>query len=310
MLNLYYVIKKNKWLLCIILAIALLILLNVYNPLEHIENVSSSSPSPSSQQTVRKLEDYFTVKTASETKIISLKCKIDGKDYYVGNVDKKKFNESCPICSTTAIKDSMLVLVNSKMALKNNCYEEELVKCFNTQTIADCQEHALKECDQKKIGFSNLEFVLDNIVEGTIVDGVKTQPSFILKLNDPKLTGAMLSILEMKSSTNTTEQTKKLHLICLDKVIGTLDEKQKIYLDTTGLAKDKIRFKIFFKIEGKNKYLGVCNGDLCPNIICKEPSCDNKETCCIDDYKFFCLYDEMTNTNVLNFEPELVRFVK
>jgi hypothetical protein len=89
----------------------------------------------------------------------------------------------------------------------------------------------------------------------------------------------------------------------LDDIVGALDNKQKLYLNTDNLPKDKIRFKMFFKVDDQVKYLGACKGELCPNIVCKEKECE-------DDYKFLCLYDDINHKNVLNFEPELIKHVK
>jgi hypothetical protein len=299
--------KKNKWLLVILLAVILLIFLNMRKDsgsflLEHAGNVPSN-------ETVRKLEDYYTPKSIPETRVINLKTKIEGKDYYLGKIKKDKFNSNCPICSATKVKDSMLVLVDSNSVIKEHCFAEELVKCYNTQNIVDCPTHAIKQCDPKKIGSSNIEFVLDNVTSGAIKDGVVTLPSFALKFNDPKSPGVMLSLWEIEKQNKPNETSdaaknaKKNFIVCLDDIVGALDNKQKLYLNTDNLPKDKIRFKMFFKIDEEVKYLGVCTGELCPNIVCKEKECE-------DDYKFLCLYDDINHKNVLNFEPELIKHVK
>jgi hypothetical protein len=308
-------LKKNKWLLIILVAIIFLILLNLkkdsYYIFEHAGNVANVIGS-NNNETVRKLEDYYTPKSLPETRVINLKCKIDGKDYYLAKVKKDKFNSNCPICNLTKVKDSMLVLVNSNAVIKENCYAEELVKCYNTQNISDCPTHALNQCDPKKISSNNTEFILDNITSGIIKDGVVTHPSFALKINDPENTGILLSLWEMKNTKSTPSATpsttqsaisQKNYIVCLDDVIGALDNKQKLYLNTENLPKDKIRFKIFFKLDEHVKYLGVCNSKLCDNMVCNKPECD-------DDIKFLCLYDDITNTNVINFEPELVKHLK
>lgn len=299
-------IKKYKWILIILISIVFLIFLNMRKDndydnysLEHIDNIPSN-------ETVRKLEDYYTPKTISETKIINLKSKIGDKDYYLAKIKKDKFNENCPICSVTKVRDSMLVLVDANSTIKENCYADELVKCYNTQNISDCPSHSLKQCDPKKIGTNNIEFILDNITSGLIKDGVVTPPSYALKFNDQKNQGIMMSLWEIENKTSeksSVKPNKKNFIVCLDDIIGALDNKQKIYLNTDNLPKDKIRFKIFFKIDDQVKYLGVCNNELCPNIICEEKECEN-------NYKFLCLYDDIKNPNVLNFEPELMKHIK
>jgi hypothetical protein len=301
---------KYKWLFVIFISLTILIYLNIIvEPYEHVTNVTSG-------HTVRKLDDYLTPKTIPETRVVNIKCKMGGKDYFLGKIKKDRFNANCPACNLTNLKDNtMLVLVDSRLIINENCYNEELIKCYNTQNIADCPQHAAEKCDAKKIGSSSTEFIIDNVTQGETKDGVITPPSYSLRFNNTDSQGIMLSLWEFERKIPTEDKdvnleaadlpqrVEKNYMVCIDDIIGAMDDKQKLYLDTTNLPRDKIRFKIFFNVNNQTKYLGVSKTDLCENIVCTVPECEN-------DYKFLRLYDNIDDENILVFEPELIRHLK
>jgi hypothetical protein len=297
---------KNKWIILIFLCIIMLFYINYYNS-EYETLEGDIKNSPDNSQTLRKLSDFYNER-AGDTykKIIHLKCKIDTEEFYLANINKKNINSNCNLCSLGDLKDRMSILVNKKNVIHKDCKNLETTKCYNTDNINDCESYVDKICDQKKIKSSDCEIILE---QRKIKD--PKEEYYLLKSNENPKSSIFLSLIEEpKKAPEVIDPTKikisdfiKSYFVCFNNIPGgILNEKEKIYIDNTDIPKDKIRFRIYFKIDQKEKFLGVSKTSLCEDLICKEEKCQN-------NFKYLTLYDNKTDPNVLIFEPELVEII-
>jgi hypothetical protein len=298
--------KLNMKLLIIIVLFLLFVYLKTNSQCALIENMTSLND----KETVRKMDDYYTLKSDEKQKILELNCDINEKKYKFGFLNKSKFNSNCDLCGKTNLTDLMPVLLDVNKTSKKNCANDELIKCYNGNDIIDCKSHVISACNTTKISSSNLELILYNIQQKSIdKDGTIIEPSYILKMGNNKSNVLSLSpsSLEVKNKSTNVIEKKIIYFICCNNILNEATDSEKVYLEQYVDKKDKIRFKMYFKVpesengELKKKYLGFSNVDLCDNIVCKDAKCKN-------DIKFLTLYSETTNKNILIFEPEIVRF--
>ena len=338
-------IKKQKWITIIIICIILLVFLhysNTFDTLEHAEG----SVSNNGKKTVRRLLDFYTPKTIADVRIINLKCRAGDIEYYLAKINKNKFKSPCTHCNKSKIEDSVLVLVKTKNTIKNNCIVEELVKCYNSDNIADCAEYVGGACPSNKFEGKNLEFILDNIDEGTketTKDGVlvnASDQSFSLRFNDPEISGLMVSLFEYESAsapvpvpvpestpTNTSAVNDNVTSAVNDNVTSAVNDTVTVIKKNYLVCLDEIvgaisnKQKVYINTEGLPNdtirfklYFNFGDNNIkylgaCKKDKCINVSCENEEECG-DDYKYLCLYDNINDDNVLIFEPKLVRHGK
>jgi hypothetical protein len=289
----------NSKMLIIILLLLLLIYLNIQLKNNNIENMTIS---------IRKMEDYYTTATDAKQKILELNYTINNKKYKLGFVNKNKFNQNCKICDKTDLGDIYPVLVNSTLITKKNCENDELVKCYNDNTIADCKTNAMTVCYNNKLPSSSSEIMIYNVEEKKIDEKNNIlEPSYILRTGDDKTNVLSLDSIEVE-----IKNTKQIrYFVCCNKISVAIPEDKKhlhyFYLEQDTENTDKIKFKIYFMLKTqpmeapKKLYLGYMLNDMCENIVCKTEEC-------IDDFKFLTLYDDPKNANIISFEPELLRF--
>lgn len=293
-MNIKDIMSDNIIVIILIIIIVCLLKDNVKNHFEGLININNIN-----KITVRKLDDYYTPKQNNIINVINIKCKIDDNYYFIANVPKSKFNKYCPICDNTKNEKNMLVLVNEKKVISNECYEEELIKCYNKDDISDCNNYALKKCNPNEVFSSCLDMILDNIDNVQIKDGNINIPSYVLKTNNLSIP-TMATVFTINGL---IDENKKMYLLCLNTNVGLIMENQKIYLDTENLSNDRIKFRMYFYINMKKLYLGACTNQICQNIVCETEECEN-------DFKFICLYDDRNHKNVLIFEPILKKKIR
>ena len=276
---------NRKWLIIGIIGLVFIILINSnFFTIEQLTNLN--------KKTVRTIGDYFSLKNSIDVKVIKLKCNVGKDKFFIGNVNKNKFNERCPACGFTKNRDTMLVLVNEKNIAPTNCKENELIKCFNGNNISDCNMYVDKICNSDKVPFEDLEMIIDNVE-------MSKKTSFVLKTNSKSQT--VMTAFNFASE-NKDNKVDKVNVICFDENLGSIKENQKFYIDMDGLPNDKIRFRMYFMIDDKRFYVGVCRTPMCDDVVCREKSC-------LDNFKFLCLYDNIKDRNVLVFEPEIMRII-
>lgn len=296
----------NSKVLIIIALVLLLIYINIEFKQNNIENMSGS---------VRKIEDYCTAKTDERQKILELNYTIDNKKYKLGFINKEKFNPNCKLCDKTDLNNIYPVLTNSSLISKKSCEKDELIKCYNENVIADCKTNALTICYNNKISSTFSELMIYNIEEKKVDEkGNVLEPSYILRTGDDKTTVLLLepSEVEIKNLVTNVMEKHISYFVCCGKAPSTIPENKKhlyqFYLEQDTEKMDKIRFKIYFILKtqetgvAKKIYLGYSKENLCDNIIC------NNNEKCKDDFRSLTLYTDPKNTNVISFEPELVRF--
>lgn len=304
----YIMIEKINMKLLIVAALILLFIYLKTNPKSVCCLVENMTPNDA-KETVRKMSDYYTLKTGGKQKILELNCKIGEIKYKFGFMDKIKFNNTCNLCEKMNLKNLMPVLVNSTKTSKKTCEHDELIKCYNNNDVIDCANNAETLCNNTIITSDNTEFILYNIQQKNIdKGGIDMGPSYVLKLGNDKLSVLSLIATQIEAKNKTTGiiEKKLIYFCCCQKILGEFTDKEKIYLERYTVTKDKICFKLYFFIpdsengEPKKKYLGHASQNLCDNIICKDATCAS-------DIKFLTLYSDVTNSNILIFEPELVR---
>jgi hypothetical protein len=293
----------NKWLITLFVTLLLILIIqtNIINT-ENLESISNGN-------TLRNIDDYVTVKDSEKiNKLIYLKCNIANKEYYLGNINISKINDNCDLCENSQLKNKILVLCNSELKQKYNCIEDASNKCYNDPKILNCQEYIDNECKKNKINADNFLFAIELLDQDTKKFSISVK-------NTNTIEKYGLSLLEENNNKNKNKNIidmlkaiyflnipiiKTSSIVCCDKYNVNLTNKQELYFDDENLTKDKIKFKIYFLIDGKKKYIGYN----AKNICCKE---NDKE--CKQNYFALTVFDKAEHENVLIFEPEIVDII-
>jgi hypothetical protein len=300
-MNMNMNININKWLIILFVTFLLILIIqtNIIN-IENLENINNNN-------TLRNIDDYISIKDSEKTnKLINFKCIIANKEYYLANIDANKISDDCNICENSQLKNKILVLCKSSLKQKYNCIDETAHKCYNDQKILNCQEYIDNECKKGKINSNDFLFIMELLNQEKKNFSISTN-------NNNNIEKYGLSLLEEnnKKNKNITDMLQTIYflkipiikassVVCCDKYEVTLTNKQELYLDDENLQKDKIRFKLYFLIDGKKKYIGYN----AKNICCKD---NDKE--CNQNYFTLTIFDNANHENVLTFEPEIVDII-
>jgi len=266
------------------------------------EKENKQLPEVAKSQTVRKLSDYYNGKKETIKKIIQLNCKINNDDYIFVVSEKSSLGNSCNICNET---DKIPVLMKKSGIKSKNCSEEELIKCYNSNEVIDCDAFASNICGTAKSIVEHDKFIIQEAKPDI------ENKNFALKLYDEKtdvsayIMGAKQSKLNIENKITKKEETRNVYFICISKVLGELSNSEEMYLEQVVDSNGKIMFKIYYMLNDKDdgilskKYIGYASEDLCPLSECEYEKCS-------ENLKFINLLSDGTHSNVLLFEPKIV----
>jgi hypothetical protein len=293
---------------CICIIISIIIIIILCEEKQYEEHFISNIPIKTK---------YTNPQNSKVFKIIRLKCKFDGQNYYLAITDKSKINNDITKvvnCNNdiATIKDKILILVRESNIVDKNCYKNEMIKCFNSGSnfgVTECHELSTRPnyCDLNKVDSTDTEFIIlrndsNDLLSSNFIIVNKEQIALTIR----EIVDPMLSLPDNC-------------IVCIAPLNSSQLEYQLINLDQIDSTNtyDKETFKIYFNVKNdkmdtnkgtSKRYLGIEN-NINPKYSFGSTYCDPKNPECVNNFKTISLYTE-DSKNLLIFEAEIVDIKK
>jgi hypothetical protein len=328
-------------LLVLLLSLLLYFIMQKNEMFEHMDNVQTTN-NYLPKCTINS-DQEFNAQYVGQSKIINFKCTIGDIDYYLACVKMTDYQVDNPDKTADCI-NSMLILIpvteiNSMLesylkemaAAEKICNSTLQIKCQHSLEASSAEDASSEcldtypECQQTRL------FIHDfNVVDVTPV----TSNSMILRKYIIK--GTALPLLNGKSSptmfNNFLYNDKGINMVCGDTYAYGSPNIPKQYAEliisetiatnvggiigSTPILNVKIKFdtlqQIVSKVNGiekKTPLIDVCTGEpktkpTYMGVCAASQSCTKGNS----TYPRVCVYDDIMNPNVLEFQPHLVSF--